>query len=157
MHSSLDLLLLFLQNTSFIREPQVISAGVHTPCTLPLDPPLVKAFHTELRKPNKPIRYKRVCEQNMFCYRDFRSYLKANHPKLLSSALKSTLAFEIHWMMLFLLRCLSLPSPSLRAELNFKSGFSLWRIFRCQIFPCEELQPVVEFGVLVLAVLFHLY
>ena len=32
----------FLQNTSCIREPQVISGGggVRTPCTLPLDPPL---------------------------------------------------------------------------------------------------------------------
>ena len=35
----------FLQNTSCIRKPQVISegggGGVRTPCTLPLDPPLV--------------------------------------------------------------------------------------------------------------------
>ena len=31
----------FLQNTSCIRKPQVMSGGgVHTPCTLPLDPPL---------------------------------------------------------------------------------------------------------------------
>ena len=31
----------FLQNTSCIRKPQVISSqGVRTPCTLPLDPPL---------------------------------------------------------------------------------------------------------------------
>ena len=30
----------FLQNTSSIRKPQVISGGVRTPCTLPLDPPL---------------------------------------------------------------------------------------------------------------------
>ena len=31
-----------LQNTSCIRKPQVIGGGgVHTPCTLPLDPPLV--------------------------------------------------------------------------------------------------------------------
>ena len=31
----------FLQNTSCIRKPQVISgAGVRAPCTLPLDPPL---------------------------------------------------------------------------------------------------------------------
>ena len=32
----------FLQNTSYIREPFVISKGVRTPCTLPLDPPLRK-------------------------------------------------------------------------------------------------------------------
>ena len=34
----------FLQNTSCIRKPQVISwgGGVRTPCTLPLDPPLNK-------------------------------------------------------------------------------------------------------------------
>ena len=31
----------FLQNTSCIRKPQVIPGGVCTPCTLPLDPPLV--------------------------------------------------------------------------------------------------------------------
>ena len=32
----------FWQNTSCIRKPQVITGegGVHTPCTLPLDPPL---------------------------------------------------------------------------------------------------------------------
>ena len=30
----------FLQNTSCIRKPQVISGGVRTPYTLPLDPPL---------------------------------------------------------------------------------------------------------------------
>ena len=36
-------ILFFLQNTSCIRKPQVISwggGGVGTPCTLPLDPPL---------------------------------------------------------------------------------------------------------------------
>ena len=32
----------FLQNTSCIRKPQVISGGVRTPCTLPLDPPLAQ-------------------------------------------------------------------------------------------------------------------
>ena len=37
----------FLQNTSCIRKPQVISGGggeVSTPCTLPLDPPLLRRF-----------------------------------------------------------------------------------------------------------------
>ena len=34
----------FLQNTSCIRKPQVISGGVCTPCTLPLDPPLSEDF-----------------------------------------------------------------------------------------------------------------
>ena len=36
----------FLQNTSCIRKPQVISGGggVRTPCTLPLDPPLLLSF-----------------------------------------------------------------------------------------------------------------
>ena len=35
-------LIFFLQNTSCIRKPQVISGGGgRTPCTLPLDPPLV--------------------------------------------------------------------------------------------------------------------
>ena len=112
----------------FCRIPVVLEnrrssqGGAH-----PLHPPPRSASGKGISygSPTKPIRYKRVCEQNVFCYRDFRSYLKANHPKLLPFALKSTLAFEIHWMMLSLLRCLSLPSPSLRAELNFKSGFSL--------------------------------
>ena len=53
MHSSLALYFntnkphsfSFLQNTSCIRKPQVISGGggVRTPCTLPLDPPLLVA------------------------------------------------------------------------------------------------------------------
>ena len=61
------------------------------------------------RKPIKPIRYKLVCEQNVFCYSgvqesqgkapwgrrcDVRSYLKANYPKSLQFAHKITLAFE---------------------------------------------------------------
>ena len=53
--------------------------------------------------------------------------------------------------MFSLLRCLLLPSPSsLLAPLNLKSAFSLQRIFRSQIFPCEDWQ----FDVLVFAVLF---
>ena len=56
-----------------------------------------------------------------------------------------------HWVMFPLLRCLLMPSPSLLlAPLNFKTAFSLQRIFQCQIFPCEDWQ----FGVLVFAVLF---
>ena len=51
--------------------------------------------HLKHGSPTKPIRYKLVCEQNVFYYRDFFSYLKANHPKSLPFALKSTLAFEI--------------------------------------------------------------
>ena len=31
----------FLKNTSCIRKPQVMSGGGGTPCTLPLDPPLL--------------------------------------------------------------------------------------------------------------------
>ena len=37
---------------------------------------------------SRPIRYKLVCEQNVFCYRDVRSYVKANYPKSLPFALK---------------------------------------------------------------------
>ena len=40
-------------------------------------------------------------------------------------ALTITSAFEIHWMMFFMLRCLLLPSPSSLLALNFKSAFSL--------------------------------
>ena len=46
--------------------------------------------------------------------------------------------------------CCRLHPSLLLAPLNFKSAFSLQRIFRCQIFPCEDWQ----FGVLVFAVLF---
>ena len=53
--------------------------------------------------------------------------------------------------MFSLLHCLLLPSPSLLLTLlNFKSAFSLQRIFWCPIFPCDDWQ----FGVLVFAVLF---
>ena len=48
------------------------------------------------RSPTKPIRYKLVCEQNVFCYFGFRSYVMANYPKSLPFALKSTFALEIH-------------------------------------------------------------
>ena len=38
---------------------------------------------------SRTIRYKLVCEQNVFCYRDVRSYVyKANYPKSLPFALK---------------------------------------------------------------------
>ena len=40
--------------------------------------------------PTKPIRHKLVCEENVFCYRDVRSYLKANYPKSLQLALTIT-------------------------------------------------------------------
>ena len=38
----------FLQNTSCITKPQVISGGggVRTPCTLPLDPPLLSLHYS---------------------------------------------------------------------------------------------------------------
>ena len=40
----------FWQNTSCIRKPQVISGGVRTPCTLPLDPLLIRAIYTRKNK-----------------------------------------------------------------------------------------------------------
>ena len=52
--------------------------------------------HLKNRCPTRPIRYKLVCEKNVFCYLDFCLYLKANYPKSLPFALKSTFAFEIH-------------------------------------------------------------
>ena len=57
---------LYLQNTSCIRKPQVISGGVRSPCPLPLDPPL------KLEKEVKPfIRHKNVNKatdkQKFFC------------------------------------------------------------------------------------------
>ena len=63
---------------------------------------------------SRTIRYKLVCEQKVFCYRDVRSYVyTANYPKSLPFALKEILAFEIHWVMFSLLRFLLLPSPSI--------------------------------------------
>ena len=46
--------------------------------------------HLKNGSPTKPIRYKLVCEQNVFCYRDVRSYLESNYPKSLPFALKIT-------------------------------------------------------------------
>ena len=37
-----------------------------------------------------------VCKQNMICYVDFHSCLKANYPKSLPFTLKGTFALEIH-------------------------------------------------------------
>ena len=43
-----------------------------------------------------------MCFARVFSgYLEFRSYLKANYPKSLPFALKSTLAFEIHWVISF--------------------------------------------------------
>ena len=52
-------------------------------------------------------------------------------------ALKITLAFEIHWVMFFLLRFLLLPSPSSLLALNFKSAFSLQRFFGVKSSPAR--------------------
>ena len=57
--------------------------------------------------------------------------------------------------MFSLLHCLLLPSPSFYVE--FQVGVLAPADFRYQIFPCEDLQPVAEFGILVFAVLFHLH
>ena len=58
--------IVFLQNTSCIRKPQVISVGVLTPCPLPLDPPL------KLEKEVKPLSHhknvNKADKQKFFCY-----------------------------------------------------------------------------------------
>ena len=42
---------IFLHYTSCIRKPQVISGGgVRTPCTLPLDPPLIRELQQQRRR-----------------------------------------------------------------------------------------------------------
>ena len=53
--SPINHIVFFLQNTSCIRKPQVISGGggVCTPCTLPLDPPLY--WSCRLKKKKKDI------------------------------------------------------------------------------------------------------
>ena len=88
----------------------------------------------------------------MFCYHDVGSYLAANYPKSLPFALKITLAFEIHGVMLSLLLCLLLPSPSSFLALNFKSAFSLKRFFGVTSSPAR----IYSRG-FVFAVLFHLH
>ena len=56
----------FLQNTSCIRKPQVISGvrggGVRTPCTLPLDPPLLKFIMIKSWKINTSFHASREAE-----------------------------------------------------------------------------------------------
>ena len=70
------------------------------------------------------MRYKLVCEQDVFClgvqcYLEFRSYLKANYPKSLPLALKSTFAFKIH--------CYKhLPTPKKTAKQP--SALVIWEI-----------------------------
>ena len=96
--------------------------------------------HLKNGSPTKPIRYKLVCEQNVFCYRDVRSYLEANYPKSHPFALKITLAFVIHGVMFSLLRCLLLPSPSSLLELNFKSASSPG-VLAPEVFRCEKSSP----------------
>ena len=44
----------------------------------------------------KAIRCKFVCHENVFCYLDFRSYLKGYYQKSLPFALKSIFTFQIH-------------------------------------------------------------
>ena len=80
--------------------------------------------------------------------------LTTNVPKILDLVFRTDIFRKL---MVGAPGCLLLPSPSSLLALNFKSAFSLQRLFRCQIFPCEDLQLVVEFGVLVFAVLFHLH
>ena len=92
--------------------------------------------HLKNGSPIKPM-YKLVCEENVFCYRDVLSYLKANYPKSLQFALKITSALEIHWMMFFLLLCLLPPSPASLFALNFKSVFSLQRFFGVKSSPAR--------------------
>ena len=99
------------------------------------------------------MRYKLVCEQNVFCYPDVRTYVyKANYPKSLPLLLQN---FSI-WNSLsdilsapLFVATISIHLCCLRRWISSRRS-SLQRIFRCQIFPCEDWQ----FGVLVFAVLF---
>ena len=52
--------------------------------------------HLKNRFRTKPIQYKFVCHENVFCYLYFRSYLKGYYQKSLPFALKSIFTFEIH-------------------------------------------------------------
>ena len=77
--------------------------------------------HLKNGRPTKPIRCKSVCEQKVM----FAHFLKLIIQNRFRFALTITSAFEIHWVMFFMLRCLLLPSPSSLLALNFKSAFSL--------------------------------
>ena len=73
-HSSL----FFLQNTSCIRKPQVISGkggGVRTPCTLPLDPPLdvVAVVAQSL----KPVRLLAPFKRTQHCLKLLRPFARS--------------------------------------------------------------------------------
>ena len=59
--------------------------------------------------------------------------------------------------MFSLFPCLLLPSPFSLLALNFKTAFSLQRIYRGHVLPCDDLQTVVEFDVLLFTVLPHLH
>lgn len=114
-------------------------------------------LHVENGRPqSRTIRYKLVCEQNVFCYRDVRSYVyKANYPNSLHSFHLLLKNFSI-WNSLsdvlsapLFVATISIHLCCLRRWISSRRS-SLQRIFRCQIFPCEDWQ----FCVLVFAVLF---
>ena len=75
---------------------------------------------------SRAIRYKLVCEQNVFCFRDVRSYVyEAYYPKSLPFALKELYHLKfIEWCSLCSAVCCCRLHPSLLLEpLNFKSAF----------------------------------
>ena len=66
---------LFLQNTSCIKKPQVTwRGGGHTPCTLPLDPPLIKShspLKTAIKYGSTPEEYESTPDLKNFVKRRF--------------------------------------------------------------------------------------
>ena len=91
--------------------------------------------HLKNGSPAKPNQYKLVCEQNVFCYRDFRSYLKANYPKCFQLLLKVLKHSKwIEWCSPCSTVCCC---HLLLFTLNFKSVFSLQRIFDIKSSPAR--------------------
>ena len=93
--------------------------------------------------PTKPIRYKSVCEQKVFCYPDVRSYLKATYPKSLPIcsynyfSIRNSLS-DVLYAPLFVAAV-----SFFVARVEFQVGVLPPGVFRCQIFPCEDLQSAL--------------
>ena len=90
--------------------------------------------------PTKPIRYKSVCEQKVFCYPDVRSYLKANYPKSLPICSYSYFSIRNSLSDVLYAPLFVAAVSFFVARVEFQVGVLPPGVFRCQIFPCEDLQ-----------------
>ena len=110
---------------------------------------------------SRTIWYKLVCEQNVFCYSEVRTYVyKANYHMFIRLIIQNRFHLLLKnfsiWNSLsdvlsapLFVATISIHLCCLRRWISSRRS-SLQRIFRCHIFPCEDWQ----FSVLVFAVLF---